>query len=110
MVCGRLTMPRVERFRRSGLAALLGIAGVLAGAGDVRADCPDPARAVYLTFDTGHMGVAPLIADTLARHGVRVTFFAAHERTQTGDGSLGDAWAAWWKARADEGHAFASHR
>lgn len=82
---------------------------MLASVLGARAACPDPKQAVYLTFDTGHMGVAPLIADTLARHGVRVTFFAAHERTQTGDGSLGEAWAAWWKARADEGHAFASH-
>jgi peptidoglycan/xylan/chitin deacetylase (PgdA/CDA1 family) len=40
---------------------------------------------------------------------VKVTFFAANERTQEGDGSLGDHWAPWWKARAAEGHAFASH-
>jgi peptidoglycan/xylan/chitin deacetylase (PgdA/CDA1 family) len=64
---------------------------------------------VYLTLDTGHMAVAPLIADVLNRHQVKVTFFAANERTQTGDGSLGAHWAAWWKARAAEGHEFASH-
>lgn len=64
---------------------------------------------VYLTFDTGHMGVAPLIADTLLRQQVRVTFFAAHEPTQQGDGSLGEHWAPWWRARGAEGHAFASH-
>ncbi|GAB4213028.1 MAG: polysaccharide deacetylase family protein [Rhodoferax sp.] len=64
---------------------------------------------MYLTFDTGHMGVAPLIADVLAREHVRVTFFAAHERTQTGDGSLGRQWAPWWRARGMEGHRFASH-
>ena len=68
-----------------------------------------PDRAVYLTLDTGHMGVAPLMAEVLARHQVQVSFFAAHERTQTGDGSLGSAWAPWWKARAAEGHVFASH-
>jgi len=67
------------------------------------------ARPVYLTFDTGHMGVAPLIAEVLARHQVRVTFFAANEPAREGDGSLGDFWAPWWKSRADEGHAFASH-
>jgi peptidoglycan/xylan/chitin deacetylase (PgdA/CDA1 family) len=67
------------------------------------------AKPLYLTFDTGHMGVAPLIAEVLQRHEVRVTFFAAHERTQSGDGSLGAHWAPWWKARAAEGHAFASH-
>ncbi|MEY2658330.1 MAG: hypothetical protein RLZZ395_2072, partial [Pseudomonadota bacterium] len=66
-------------------------------------------KPVYLTFDTGHMGVAPLIAEVLQRHQVKVTFFAAHEPTQTGDGSLGTHWAPWWQARAREGHAFASH-
>lgn len=66
-------------------------------------------RPVYLTFDTGHMGVAPLIAEVLQRQQVRVTFFAAHEKTREGDGSLGEHWAAWWRARAKEGHEFASH-
>ncbi|MFM8610059.1 MAG: polysaccharide deacetylase family protein [Burkholderiaceae bacterium] len=80
---------------------LLAVHAAVAGAA-----CPRP---VYLTFDTGHMGVAPLIADVLRRHEVRVTFFAANERTQEGDGSLGAHWAPWWKARADEGHEFASH-
>lgn len=58
------------------------------------------------------MGVAPLMADILNRHKVKVTFFGANERTHAGGdakGSLGPDWAAWWKARADEGHAFASH-
>jgi peptidoglycan/xylan/chitin deacetylase (PgdA/CDA1 family) len=66
-------------------------------------------RPVYLTFDTGHMAVAPLIADILNRQQVRVTFFAANEKTKEGDGSLGQHWAPWWKARAAEGHEFASH-
>ena len=66
-------------------------------------------RPVYLTFDTGHMGVAPLVAEVLNRQQVKVTFFAANEKTQEGDGSLGTHWAPWWKARAAEGHAFASH-
>ena len=66
-------------------------------------------KPVYLTLDTGHMEVAPLVADVLKRQDVRVTFFAANERTKTGDGSLGRDWAPWWKARAAEGHAFASH-
>ncbi|MEP6588696.1 MAG: polysaccharide deacetylase family protein [Polaromonas sp.] len=72
---------------------------------DDRASC----KPVYLTLDTGHMEVAPLMADVLKRHQVKVTFFAANERTQTGDGSLGTHWAGWWKARAAEGHEFASH-
>ncbi|MBT9474649.1 polysaccharide deacetylase family protein [Polaromonas sp.] len=67
------------------------------------------ARPLYLTFDTGHMDVAPLIADVLKRQDVRVTFFAANERTRVGDGSLGQHWGPWWKARAAEGHEFASH-
>lgn len=66
-------------------------------------------RPVYLTFDTGHMGVADVVAQVLRRHGVRATFFAAHEATQEGDGSLGAHWAPWWRARAQEGHHFASH-
>lgn len=66
-------------------------------------------KPVYLTLDTGHMDVAPLMADVLKRHNVQVTFFAAHERTKTGDGALGNTWAPWWKARASEGHEFASH-
>ena len=53
--------------------------------------------------------VAPLMADILNKHQVKVTFFGANERTQTGDGSLGRDWAPWWKARAAEGHEFASH-
>ncbi len=70
------------------------------------AACDKP---LYLTFDTGHMAVAPLIAEVLARQQVRVTFFAAHEPTQEGDGSLGTHWSSWWRERAVEGHAFASH-
>lgn len=69
-------------------------------------ECHKP---LYLTFDTGHMGVADRIAEVLQRQQVRVTFFAADERTQVGDGSLGTHWAAWWRARASEGHEFASH-
>jgi peptidoglycan/xylan/chitin deacetylase (PgdA/CDA1 family) len=66
-------------------------------------------KPVYLTLDTGHMEVAPLVAQVLQRQQVRVTFFVANERTKAGDGSLGDHWAPWWKARAAEGHEFASH-
>ena len=66
-------------------------------------------RPVYLTFDTGHMQVAPLVAEVLARHQVRATFFLANEPTRTGGTSLDEVWAPWWKARAAEGHAFASH-
>jgi len=83
-------------------AAAGGSPGALAGA----APC---ARAVYLTFDTGHMGVAPLVAEVLKREGVRATFFLANERTRSGGSSLDDEWAPWWRERAAEGHAFGSH-
>jgi peptidoglycan/xylan/chitin deacetylase (PgdA/CDA1 family) len=68
--------------------------------------CKNP---LYLTFDTGHMEIAPLVAQVLQRQAIQVTFFAANERTKTGDGSLGNHWAPWWRARAAEGHEFASH-
>lgn len=66
-------------------------------------------KPVFLTFDTGHMDIAPLVADVLKRQQVKVTFFAAQERTRKGDGSLGAYWAPWWRARGAEGHEFASH-
>jgi peptidoglycan/xylan/chitin deacetylase (PgdA/CDA1 family) len=81
---------------------LLTLAFVAAGAGA----CDKP---LYLTFDTGHMGVAPLVADVLRRQQAQVTFFGANEKTKEGDGSLGQHWAPWWRARAAEGHEFASH-
>lgn len=88
-------------------ALLRGIAlALLVPAAIAQPACRQP---VYLTLDTGHMGVAPLIAEVLARQQVKVTFFAANEKTQEGDGSLGAHWAPWWKARAAEGHEFASH-
>ncbi len=100
MASGRWTTRLAEGARRLGLLLTLAGAGAAAAA-----DC----KPVYLTFDTGHMEVAPLIAQVLARQQVRVTFFGADERTKEGDGSLGAHWAPWWKARAAEGHAFASH-
>jgi len=89
-----------------GASKLLPCLALLAGSALAAGPC---ARPVYLTFDTGHMGVAPLIAEVLARQQVPVTFFAAHEKTREGDGSLGEHWASWWRARAAEGHDFASH-
>lgn len=78
---------------------------LLCAAGSAAA-CDKP---VYLTFDTGHMGVAPLVAEVLQRQQAKATFFGANEKTQEGDGSLGSHWAPWWKARGAEGHEFASH-
>lgn len=94
-------------------AALFGLGAVLAHA-QAPAAAPAPATAscakpVYLTFDTGHMGVAPLVAEVLKRQDVKVTFFGAAERTTTGGDSLDNSWKPWWAARAAEGHEFASH-
>lgn len=94
-----------QRARNSIVAAALAFAVPMANAA-APTTCDKP---VYLTFDTGHMGVAPLIADVLNRHHVKVTFFLANERTKTDGASLDDVWAPWWKARAAEGHAFGSH-
>lgn len=91
--------------RASELARVVVFASLVATAG-VHAACDRP---VYLTFDTGHMGVAPLVADVLRRHDVKATFFLANEKTVTGGASLDDQWAPWWRERAAEGHAFGSH-
>jgi peptidoglycan/xylan/chitin deacetylase (PgdA/CDA1 family) len=64
---------------------------------------------VYLTIDTGWSREAERIAAILGRHGVRATLFVADEPTFRGDTSLSDAWAPFWRARAAEGHVFASH-
>lgn len=91
---------------RSVSASFLIAACALPISASAQNDCKKP---LYLTFDTGHMEVAPLIAEVLQRQQVQATFFAAQEPTKQGDGSLGAHWAAWWRARGAEGHAFASH-
>ena len=66
-------------------------------------------KPVYLTFDTGHMGVAPLVADLLSKYQIRATFFAANEKTLDGGGSLTPATKDFWAKLAKEGNEFASH-
>ena len=73
---------------------------------DAPAVCAKP---LYLTFDTGHMEIAPFVEEVLSRQKVRATFFLANERTRTGGGSLDDVWAPWWKNMSEQGHVFASH-
>ncbi len=90
---------------RAAVAAALA-SGAWFGAPVGAATCERP---VYLTFDTGHMGVAPLVAQVLKDEGVQASFFLANERTRSGGWSLDDEWAPWWRARAAEGHAFGSH-
>ncbi len=100
-------MHRVLKSPLEQVFAILFLASCAFPAGaSVQKSCEKP---VYLTLDTGHMAVAPLMAEVLKRQDVRVTFFAANEATQEGDGTLGAHWAPWWKARAAEGHEFASH-
>jgi len=64
---------------------------------------------IYLTIDTGSMSHAELIARTLNEENVKATFFLANEYTTRKDHSLDPSWDAYWKARADEGHAFGNH-
>ena len=64
---------------------------------------------VYLTLDTGNMQPAEAMAAVLNKHNVKATFFLANEKTKRGDTSLDPSWSAFWKARAEEGHAFGSH-
>jgi peptidoglycan/xylan/chitin deacetylase (PgdA/CDA1 family) len=89
---------------RRGASAFI-VAALLAGQAHA-AGCDKP---VYLTLDTGHMGVAPRVAEVLDRERVLATFFLANEKTTTDGSSLDDQWAPWWKARAAEGHLFGSH-
>lgn len=67
------------------------------------------AGTLYLTIDTGWSREAEMIAASMARHGVRATLFIANEPTHRGDRNLDPAWAPFWRARAAEGHVFASH-
>ncbi len=90
------------RFARS-----LGVAGIVAAtAGLAQAAC---SGTLYLSFDTGNMRHAELIAETLAKHQTKATFFVANEKTLRGDHALDDSWAPYWQARVAEGHAFGSH-
>lgn len=99
----------MRRASRPVTAALVAAFAFFAAPARPQAAEPPCGKPLYVTFDTGHMGVAPLVADVLKKHDVKVTFFAANEKTIEGVGSLGPEWAPWWKARAAEGHAFASH-
>ena len=66
-------------------------------------------KTVYLTFDTGNMSVAQVVADVLNRQNIKATFFLANEKTNRGDFSLDDSWKSYWQDRVREGHHFGSH-
>jgi len=70
---------------------------------------PGCSGTLYLTFDTGHMEPAPAIADILATHQVKATFFIANEKTRAGGFTLDDSQKAFWQRLVKEGHAFGSH-
>ena len=95
----------------SGLArlALALAAAVLPTGAHAQAPAACPAGTVHLTIDTGWGREAEKIAEILRRRGVRATLFVANERTHTGERALEPGWAAFWRARAAEGHVFASH-
>ncbi len=88
------------------LALRLAIAVAAASAGLAHAAC---SGLLYLSFDTGNMRHAELIAETLAKYQAKATFFVANEKTLRGDHALDDSWAPYWQARVAEGHAFGSH-
>ncbi|MCX7372664.1 MAG: polysaccharide deacetylase family protein [Alphaproteobacteria bacterium] len=64
---------------------------------------------VYLTIDTGWSREAEQLAEAMRRRGVRATLFIANEQTHRGDRQLEASWAPFWRARAAEGHVFATH-
>lgn len=94
---------------KTGAARLLqGLVLMAAGAAALAAPAACKGT-LYLTFDTGNMRHAELIAETLARYGAKATFFVAQEKTFRGDQALDPSWAGYWQARVAEGHAFGSH-
>jgi peptidoglycan-N-acetylmuramic acid deacetylase len=104
-----LIKPGISRAQRLVLkVCLMGIGIVCTGFGAHAGACT-AASELYLTFDTGHMGVAPWVAEVLKRHNVQATFFLANEPTLTNGSSLDEHWAPWWKQLAAQGHAFGSH-
>lgn len=97
----------LSRFVLSILLGLYAFAAATSAYPQSRPACA--AGKLYLTLDTGNMRHAEVIAETLARHQVKASFFLANEKTTRGDFSLDAGWSDFWKARVAEGHAFGSH-
>jgi peptidoglycan/xylan/chitin deacetylase (PgdA/CDA1 family) len=96
-----------RRLLLGGLAALVSLPALAQGGAQGAArNCRGT---LYLTIDTGWSREAEEIAAILRRRGVRATLFLADEPTYRGDRTLSPAWAEFWRARAAEGHVFASH-
>lgn len=80
---GNSTWRKIDRL----IARLLLFTALLGLAASAQAQCTQP---VYITIDTGHMGVATLFSEVLQRQKIRATFFIANEKTLTGGSSLDD--------------------
>ncbi|NCA02927.1 MAG: peptidase A8, partial [Sphingomonadaceae bacterium] len=91
------------------LLAFLALSPWLANNANAQMDRACSAGTLYLTIDTGWGREAERIAEILRRRDIKATLFVAHEPTHRGDRSLDPAWANFWRARAAEGHVFASH-
>ena len=104
----RRTISRIAAVTVAIAAATATFGGSLAAAAEAS---PGACRAgtLYLTFDTGSMSQAELIARTLRKHHIRATFFLANEPTINKDSSLDPGWAPFWKSLAADGHAFGTH-
>jgi peptidoglycan/xylan/chitin deacetylase (PgdA/CDA1 family) len=87
-------------------AAMAGLAG-RALAAPALPQCR--AGTLFLTIDTGWGREAEQIAAAMNRRGIRATLFLADEPDFRGGRTLGPDWSGFWRARAAEGHAFASH-
>lgn len=110
LVCAGLIALRAWLPVRLTVCLLASLVVCLAMAAPKQVWAADPCRGtVYLTFDTGNMRHAELIADILRRHKVRATFFLANEKTSRGDFALDPSWAGYWKQLTVEGHAFGTH-
>ncbi|MFO0466524.1 MAG: polysaccharide deacetylase family protein [bacterium] len=98
----------MQRWHRL-LLSFAALCAILAMPASAQTSAACPAGTLYLTIDTGWGREAEKIAEILRRRGIRATLFVAHEPTHRGDRSLDPAWAEFWRARAAEGHVFASH-
>jgi peptidoglycan/xylan/chitin deacetylase (PgdA/CDA1 family) len=97
--------------RRGLLAAGLGLAATPGVAQPLATPALPACRSgtLFLTIDTGWGREAEQIAEVLRRRDVRATLFLADEPDFQGGRTLDPSWAPFWRARAAEGHAFASH-
>ncbi len=98
-----------DQFYRQRLSGFLLAASLWVLAPSTNAQTPDCKKTVYLSFDTGNMSVAQVVADVLHRQNVKATFFLANEKTNRGDFALDDSWKTFWQDRVREGHHFGSH-